>query len=546
MAETAVGGARYRAFISYSHKDAAFGRHLHRRLESYRLPRRLIGRDAQYGAVPERIGPIFRDLDELPAASDLSLEVREALSASASLVVVCSPSAAASYWVSREVEVFRSLHPARPILAAIVAGEPPDCFPAVLLSAGTSRETIEPLAADFREKRDGSGLALLKLVAGILGLGLDELVQRDAQRKSRRVTAITAAALAAVLVMGALTLFALSTRSEAVRQRSAAEGLIEYMLTDLRDKLKGVGRLDVMAAVNARALRYYSDEDLDRLPADSLERRARVLHAMGEDDEARGDHDGALKKFGEARRTTAALLAQAPDDPDRLFDHAQSEFWLGYVDYNRGRYAHAEQAFLRYGNLARHLIALAPDKTKYRRELSYAENNLCAIALKTFNRGGATRHCADELRATEEVANHPDRDNRTAEAAASISGDLMNALADRADAYRLSGDLSGARAARNEELKILDRALGADPRNMDLRDTWITVQIALARLDEADGNPIAATKRLAATLRSADALYRFDVQNSRSRRLRDYIAKELVLVAHIQTGERNVKTITAH
>src|SRR5688572_22011481 len=93
-------GARYRAFISYSHRDAAFGRRLHRRLEAYRIPRRLVGRTTPLGAVPRRLAPIFRDREELPAADDLTTEVRAALAASGALIVVCSPAAAASPWVA--------------------------------------------------------------------------------------------------------------------------------------------------------------------------------------------------------------------------------------------------------------------------------------------------------------------------------------------------------------------------------------------------------------------------------------------------------------
>ena len=130
MPKNAVGeGVHYWAFISYSHKDAAFGRRLHRRLEHYSLPRRLKGRLTVQGALPKRLTPIFRDRDELPAANDLSVEVRAALQASRCLVVVCSPAAASSMWVSREVELFRSLHPDRPILAALVEGDPGDGFP---------------------------------------------------------------------------------------------------------------------------------------------------------------------------------------------------------------------------------------------------------------------------------------------------------------------------------------------------------------------------------------------------------------------------------
>ena len=135
------------------------------------------------------------------------------------------------------------------------------CFPPNLATGGA-----EPLAADLRPHADGRRLGFLKLVAGLSGVGLDALVQRDAQRRLRRVTAVTAAALAAMLVMAVLTGLALSQRREAQRQRAEAEGLVEFMLTDLRDKLKGVGRLDVLPAVNERALTYYRKQDLASLP----------------------------------------------------------------------------------------------------------------------------------------------------------------------------------------------------------------------------------------------------------------------------------------
>ncbi len=214
-------------------------------------------------------------------------------------------------------------------------------------------------------------------------MGLDELVQRDAQRRLKAVTAVTAGALAAMLAMGLLTIFALTARADALRQRAEAEGLVEFMLTDLRDKLKGVGRLDVMTAVNQRALAYYSDEDLRRLPPASLERRARVLHAMGEDDETLGNDEAALAKFREASRTTAALLAKAPNDPDRIFAHAQSEFWIGRADYTRERYEAARPAFRAYKRLADRLVAIAPDNPKYLSEAGYANGDLLARSRST-------------------------------------------------------------------------------------------------------------------------------------------------------------------
>ena len=79
---------RYSAFISYSHHDAAFARRLHRKLESYRLPRK-VG-DARRLAGSRRLRPIFRDRDELVAAADLTEAVQDAISEADALIVVCS------------------------------------------------------------------------------------------------------------------------------------------------------------------------------------------------------------------------------------------------------------------------------------------------------------------------------------------------------------------------------------------------------------------------------------------------------------------------
>ena len=118
------GAIRYWAFLSYSHDDRRAAERLHRVLESYRIPRRLTGRQGPFGIVPPRLHPIFRDRDELTASGHLGVVVEAALAASRNLIVLCSPASADSPWVESEIAAFHRLHPEAPVLCVLLAGEP--------------------------------------------------------------------------------------------------------------------------------------------------------------------------------------------------------------------------------------------------------------------------------------------------------------------------------------------------------------------------------------------------------------------------------------
>jgi len=236
----------------------------------------------------------------------------------------------------------------------------------------------------------------------------DSRLYRAAKFVQRHRAGVAATSLA----IGALSVgigVALWQAREAQAQRVQAEGLIEYMIGDLRKKLQPVGRLDVLDGVGLKALDYYAGQDLTRLDADSLGRRARALHMIGDLAQQRGKFDEAQRDFQAAADTTSRLLKAHPNDPQRIFDQSQSEFYVGYIEWYRGRLHSAEAAFQRYLDMAQRMNKAKPGDHGWQLEDVFAKTAVGTV-LTELDRPGEALQLQAQARA--EVAqlarSHPE------------------------------------------------------------------------------------------------------------------------------------------
>lgn len=227
---------KYWAFISYSHQDSTAAAWLHQALESYLVPRRLVGRTTPLGAIPRRLFPVFRDRDELSSSAELGEAINEALRRSRYQIVICSPRAAASRWVNEEIRYFKSLGREDRVLALIIDGDPGagaagtperECFPPALrhrvdADGAISSRPTEPIAADMRRSMGGRSEARLKLIAGLLGLDYDALRQRERTRRRWQRLRWAAGAAALVLALTAAWQAEQGIRAEHARQARLA------------------------------------------------------------------------------------------------------------------------------------------------------------------------------------------------------------------------------------------------------------------------------------------------------------------------------------
>lgn len=289
-------GSGYAAFISYSHSDESLAAWLHHKLESYQSPGALVGRPGKAGPIGKRLGKVFRDRAELGAHPDLGAEIRAALDRSEAMIVLCSPNASASQYVNEEIRYFKALGRGDRIVAAIVNGEPhaagkkigdailtdaDECFPHAMRfqiaadgSISAAPETLEPIAADFRTGKDGREGAKLKVIAGLIGVGLDELVQRELAAQRARMLRAAGIAAAVVILAVAAGVFAFqSFRNLQRANREASARMMAAVRTHLLADQPGPA-LALMDALRGRSLAAADRATLDLLDVFWRERLA--------------------------------------------------------------------------------------------------------------------------------------------------------------------------------------------------------------------------------------------------------------------------------
>ncbi|MGB5544440.1 MAG: toll/interleukin-1 receptor domain-containing protein [Gammaproteobacteria bacterium] len=461
-------GFRYRAFLSYSHVDRRWGRWLMRKIETYRVPKRLVGRGTACGKIPARLAPIFRDRDELSSAGQLGERIDVALRDSQALIVIASPASAASNWVNEEILRFKRLGGEARIHCFIVDGDPDadgpeNCFaPALRRRMGADGELsdalVELVAADARSAGDGRQRALTKLIAGLLGVDYDDLRQRELTRRNRRLVAISAASAVGMLVTATLAGLAVVARDDAERRRVQAEDLVGFMLGDLYERLYEIGRVDIYNTIGDKATEYFASLEKEDLTDNSLAQRAEALRLIGETRADQGQLDDALDAFNMALELSMGVTTRQPERIDWQLDLAETHYWVGYVGWRRGDLEAAAENFQKQLAVQEAVLENGGESEDLLREMGYAYTNLGRVeegrgrlesALDYYQRVLALNQTVSRL-ATADV---------DAELEIGFANNNLGVLLMR------MGRLADAEPYFREDLRIKSEVAGRDPGN---------------------------------------------------------------------------------
>ncbi|HMB61184.1 MAG TPA: TIR domain-containing protein, partial [Xanthomonadales bacterium] len=454
----------YRAFISYSHADEAWAEWLHHQLESYRVPKHLVGREGEHGVVPARLVPVFRDRDELSTGNNLTGKILTALEQSEAMIVLCSPASAASRWVNEEIRQFRALGRENRIFCVLVDGDskasitPSNALPPALFESATDQQ-FEPLAADPRKWADGKYLAKLKLIAGLLGVRLDELRQRDLKRR-RKWQAVTGLAVIAALTLTAVAV--ISTISQR-HEREKAEQLATFIV-DLGERMQSDVDLETMGVISQEAARHLGGLDLEKLSLETRIRVGLVFRQLAHVSEGQGRPDEALEAYTRSRDMFRELQKKYPQDQKVLFELGQAEFYVGNLFFQQGDYDAARAPLESYLQASQELLETDADKPEWIMELSYSITGLVALQIES-GQGVDDKllENVDKAVSLMETAMAQTPEDHT------IVDHYATTLAWAADAQLEACNLEDAEISRRKVFALTESVSSADPSNNELK-----------------------------------------------------------------------------
>jgi serine/threonine protein kinase len=366
--------------------------------------------------------------------------------------------------------------------------------------------------------------------------------------------AVAAGSAAVVALVALTTVSALQARRAAAAEqvaqarRQQAESLLSYLLGEMANQLRPVGRLSLLEGIGQQALLVLGSVDpAEAVSTPDLLKRVKALLMLAEVNLQKERLDAVAEALAAAERWLAIAQRQSPQDEDVLRQATQLAFWMGELALDQGRPDLTRQHWSRYQATASQWVSLQPQADEPKLELAHAWGNLGILALRGLDLPEAQRLFDLSLVSSRDLhTRHPEVEDyqkklnndlvwamETAvtrglgERALAISDELLAlqaarlaarprdlgpivdkalALGWRAQAFDALGRSADALHAASQAQSLLADAVAGEPRNQRWRQAWVDRQAfsLLAALQSGSAVDVErAAKALGAALSSA-------------------------------------------
>jgi tetratricopeptide (TPR) repeat protein/class 3 adenylate cyclase/tRNA A-37 threonylcarbamoyl transferase component Bud32 len=228
-----------------------------------------------------------------------------------------------------------------------------------------------------------AALALV-VMALVTGLAIYAFLKRhEAQEQTKEASAQRTAAQEQARIAETRRLAAQVSEKKANDARDQADGLIDFMLYDLRDKLEPIGRLDVLDDVAKKAKEYF-----DRLPKElatgpRLEEQIGMLINLGDVLVAQGKLQDALELYQQSLAIAKGLAEQDKYkfDPDIQRDFSVIYDKLGDVLLAQSKLQDALDAYQQGLTITKRLAEQDKSKAAWQRDVSLSYERVGNVLL---------------------------------------------------------------------------------------------------------------------------------------------------------------------
>lgn len=292
-------------------------------------------------------------------------------------------------------------------------------------------------------------------------LGADALALIEAsKRRVRFVDRFRLGALAgfvaisiAAIVLGIRASYA---EKLAAQRRLEAEDLMNFMVGDFVEKLKPLGKLDLLDGAAQKALQYLTSEDVAGMPGSARLQQAKALQTLADVSRSRANPAAALQALHQAESLLRANRADGQNDVELAKNLGAVFFYQGQIALDQGRLDDAEQKFRAYHDEARRMNELEPSNADAWIELSYALSNLGGLLQKRGEQDKASAFLEQSIALKRRaLAERPDSHG--------LQADLANSLSWLANAKASVGELQAASDLGSQQRALLEALKASDP-----------------------------------------------------------------------------------
>jgi len=274
---------------------------------------------------------------------------------------------------------------------------------------------------------------------------------------------------------------AMQSENHAVSARNSAEGILNYLLNQLSDKLQPIGHLDIIEDVQKQVESYYKNLGFNERDPKALSNWATLLQQEGDRLKAQGDLNGARGKYQQALDIFQKLVKEDPGSSGYQAALSGSYERLGDLLQAQGDLNGAKAEFQNELDINRRLIEQDAGSGGWQDRLSTSFNKLGYVLEVQGDLQGAKTQYQNGLGIREKLVTqyesafqiiqelvHQDPGNSGWQRNLSISYDRLG------NVLKAQGDLSGAKNWYENALEIREKLAALNTGSDGQRDLLVS------------------------------------------------------------------------